>query len=72
MVYFLAATVLVLVVAVIFLYTEKTRVLSDNHTLILQNDSIIAEHINLKHQLLEEQFRGPNGEGMSSLHQLKK
>ena len=73
LVYILGATVLVLMIAAFLLYAEKSRVLSVNHALILQNDSIISEHINLKQQMLQREFgSGSNREEMSSLHQSQK
>lgn len=59
LVYILSASVFVLMVAAFLLYNDRSKVQSHNHTLILQNDSIIAEHINLKNELLKHQLRNP-------------
>ena len=73
LVYILGVTVVFLVVAAVFLFMEKKRVLSNNHSLILQNDSIMSEHIHLKQQFLQRQFDPPgNGIEMSTQHRAPK
>lgn len=57
LIYILSVSVFVLLVAAFLLYTDRNKVQHHNHTLILQNDSIIAEHINLKNELLQQELK---------------
>jgi hypothetical protein len=55
LVYFLSAVVMVLIIVTLLLYFGKSKAETYNRFLILQNDSILSEHIRLKNAFQQQQ-----------------
>lgn len=62
---FLSASVVVLLIASFFLYSEKNKAQYHNRVLIIQNDSILSENIKLRNASIQQQVSTEEEENYS-------